>query len=107
MKFNSRSSDVAEEASSSPPLGAQREQLERGAADVLPRQSDQVRACSDDDDTSLLSLDMKELGVESDEDVGLGLDFEEDDEEFRKCIEDDSPGASLPVRVSSPPDGLL
>lgn len=36
---------------------------------------------------------MKERGAESDEDVGLGLDFEEDDDEFRKCIEDDVPGA--------------
>lgn len=32
---------------------------------------------------------MKDRGVESDEDVGLGLDFEEDEDEFRKCIEDD------------------
>lgn len=36
---------------------------------------------------------MKDLGIESDEDVGLGLDFEEDEDEFRKCIEDDVPGA--------------
>lgn len=42
------------------------------------------------------SLAMKDLGVESDEDVGLGLDFEEDDEEFRKCIEDDV----VPVETS-------
>lgn len=34
---------------------------------------------------------MKDLGIESDEDVGLGLDFEEDEDEFRKCIEDDVP----------------
>ncbi|XP_049525853.1 protein spire homolog 1 isoform X1 [Dermacentor silvarum] len=90
-----RSADVAEGAaasSSSPPQGAQREQRDRGGVDAdvrRPRHS-QVRVRSYGS-TSSLYLEMKDRGAESDEDVGLGLDFEEDDDEFRKCIEDDVP----------------
>lgn len=59
--------------------------------------------------TSSLYLEMKDRGAESDEDVGLGLDFEEDDDEFRKCIEDDVPGAPSSVLCArlSPTAGRL
>ncbi|XP_075733829.1 spire type actin nucleation factor isoform X2 [Rhipicephalus microplus] len=74
--------------SSPPPLAPQREQLKRGAAVVRRTGKRPVHPWSVEDDTSVLSLDMKELGAESDEDVGLGLDLD-DEEEFLKCIEDD------------------
>ncbi|KAH8019556.1 hypothetical protein HPB51_019983 [Rhipicephalus microplus] len=78
--------------SSPPPLAPQREQLKRGAAVVRRTGKRPVHPWSVEDDTSVLSLDMKELGAESDEDVGLGLDLD-DEEEFLKCIEDDCAAA--------------
>ncbi|KAL3222221.1 hypothetical protein MRX96_050052 [Rhipicephalus microplus] len=77
--------------SSPPPLAPQREHLKRATAVVRHCGKRPVHPWSLEDDTSQLSLDMKELGAESDEDVGLRLDLY-DEEEFLKCIEDDCAG---------------
>ncbi|KAL3245897.1 hypothetical protein MRX96_058103 [Rhipicephalus microplus] len=49
---------------------------------------------------------MKELGAESDEDVGLGLDLD-DEEEFLKCIEDDCAGEPQDHKIASQPQKPL
>ncbi|KAH7985112.1 hypothetical protein HPB51_026876 [Rhipicephalus microplus] len=92
--------------SSPPPLAPQREQLKRGAAVVRRTGKRPVHPWSLEDDTSQLSLDMKELGAESDEDVGLGLDLD-DEEEFLKCIEDDCAGEPQDHKIASQPQKPL